>query len=76
MKNARKLTGSSKAFSLDDLDQLKEDLKSGAREENGAEAAKQLISELMSSLKILATEDPQLVVGFAKLLEELKKVGE
>ena len=76
MKNARKLTGSSKAFSLDDLDQLKEDLRSGAREENGAEAAKQLISELMSSLKILATEDPQLVVGFAKLLEELKKVGE
>ena len=76
MRSVRKLTGNSKAFTVDELDELRKEISAGAREENASEIAAHVVVELMTSLKTLATEDPQLVVGFIKLLEELKKVGD
>ena len=75
MRDTRKLTGNAKVFTLDELDQLRQELSAKAKEVNGNERAAHTVVELMDSLKVLTTENPQLVTGFVELLEELKKVG-
>ena len=44
-------------------------------EVNEVKGEQTTVVELMDSLKVLTTENPQLVTGFVELLEELKKVG-
>mgnify|MGYP003335098771 CR=1 FL=1 len=75
MRSARNLTGAAKEFTLEELDDLRKELSAKAKEASGNERAAHTVVELMDSLRVLTEENPQLVVGFVQLLEELKKVG-
>ena len=76
LSDARNLTGESKAISLDDLNGMRQSLAETERQERSVEDANAVIINLIDALKVIATEDPQLIKGFYDVIKDLQKIAE
>ena len=76
MSEARNLTGESKSFTRDQLVELKTSIADTERDEQSIQRAYDTITNLMDSLKVLATEDPQVIKALATVIDDVKKTIE
>jgi hypothetical protein len=73
---ARNLTGESKAFTTEDLNELRIVVDSEENKEQTVQKAYDTVINLLDSLKVLATEDPHVVKGLYDVLNDIKKIAE
>jgi hypothetical protein len=76
MSDVRSLTGESKAFTVDELDNLKTSIADIEKDEQSVERAYLTITNLMDSLKVLSQEDPQIIKALATIIDDIKKTIE
>lgn len=76
LSNARNLTGDEKAVTLDQLTDMRKSLAETERQERSVEDANAIVINLMDALKVIATEDPQLIKGFYDVIKDLQKIAE
>ena len=76
LSDARNLTGESKTFSKEQVEKIRAVFAESENIETTPEMAQKVVGELMDSLKILSNEDPHVIKAFAKLLNDLQKVGD
>ena len=76
LSNARNLTGDEKAVTLDELTDMRKSLAETERQERSVEDANAIVINLIDALKVIATEDPQLIKGFYDVIKDLQKIAE
>ena len=76
MSGIRKLTGESKAFTKEDVDNLKSADIDTKNWESREQRAYDTIVNLMDSLKILAAKDPEIIKAFDDVINDVRKVIE
>ena len=76
MSDVRSLAGESKAFTVDELDNLKTSIADIEKDEQSVERAYLTITNLMDSLKVLSQEDPQIIKALATIIDDIKKTIE
>lgn len=76
MSEARNLTGESKSFTRDQLVELKTSIADTERDKQSIQRAYDTITNLMDSLKVLATEDPQVIKALVSVIDDVKKTIE
>jgi hypothetical protein len=73
MSGIRKLTGESKAFTTDQLTDLKTTIADVEKDEQSVTRAYDTITNLIDSLKVLASEDPQIIKSLIDTVNDIKK---
>ena len=76
LSNARNLTGDEKAVTLDELTDMRKSLAETERQERSVEDANAIVINLIDALKVITTEDPQLIKGFYDVIKDLQKIAE
>ena len=76
LSEARNLTGESKSIALNDLNDMKQSLAETERQERSVEDANAVVINLLDALKVVATENPQLIKSFYDVVNDLKKIAE
>ena len=76
MSEARNLTGESKSITLDELSDMKKTAFETERQERSVEDASAIVVNLLDALKVVASEDPQLIKTFYDVVNDLKKIAE
>ena len=76
MSEVRNLTGDSKTFTTEELDNLKSADIDIRNWESREQRAYDTIVNLMDSLKILASKDPQIIVALSEVVNDMKKIIE
>jgi hypothetical protein len=76
MTEARNLTGESKAFTTDDISELKKITDTDENEEQSVQKAYDTVIRLVDSLKVLAAEDPHVIKGLFDVLKDIKVIAD
>ena len=76
MTEARNLVGDSKAFTSDELVELKKAAATVENEDQSVQKAYDTVINLLDSLKVLATEDPHVIKELYDVLNDIKKIAE
>ena len=73
MKDIRKLTGETKAFTSEQLTALKTTIVDTENPEQSIARAHDIITNIRDALKLLATEDPGAIESLAEIINQVKK---
>jgi hypothetical protein len=76
LSEARNLTGDSKSITLNDLNDMRQSLAETEKQERSVEDANATVVNMLDALKVVATENPQLIKAFYDVVNDLKKIAE